>query len=111
MCKYANEKIMKANKNQLDIIKNVFASYNKLVVLEQNDYLECLLTVLKETDTKHAFKKRGDADYLDFGIKAYIRHLKECLDDWEIMLLNVELTRNIIDGIDDNDNDEICEVI
>lgn len=98
---------MKFTKKYRQIVEECFAAYNRLVQIEQDDYLERLCQVMSETNFKEAFS-RGEADFRDFAIQAYLRNLKNKTAEWELILAAVKETRNIADfGVfDDDDNDD-----
>ena len=72
-----------------------FSNYNKLVELEQEDYLSNLFEVMNKTDLK--FFNRGESDFRDFAIEAYIRNMRKLCDEWEEILNAVKTTRDIAD--------------
>lgn len=82
----------------------MFKNYNKLVIMESDDYLERLLTVMDEKGDLISFD-RGEADFRDFAIKAYLRNLKNNHDEWLDILNAVVSTRAIVDGFETDDFD------
>jgi hypothetical protein len=97
---------MKFTKKYRQVVEEAFAAYNRLVQLEQDDYLERLCQVMSETKLKGAFS-RGEADFRDFAIQAYLRNLKIKTAEWESILAAVKETRNIADfGFFDEEDEE-----
>lgn len=86
------------------IVETVFSNYNRLVNLEQDDYLERLLSVMKSK--KLISFDRGESDFGDFAVRAYLHNLKNKIQEWENILAAVIATRNIADGFDHNNLEE-----
>lgn len=91
---------MKFNKKHQQIMKTVFENYNKLVVMEQEEYLERLYIVMKDKGKLTSFN-RGDSDFLDFAIEGYLHNLRIRMEEWQEMLNAVRTTRDIADGLVD----------
>ena len=94
---------MKFSEEHKTVMRVAFSNYNRLVELEQDDYLEeNLFVVMSETDLKSF--DRGESDFRDFAIEAYIRNIRKLCDGWEEVLNAVRETRNIADyGLLDED--------
>ena len=83
---------------QIEVVRDAFDTYNRLILTEQEEYFEKLVTLMEVSD--YSTFTRGDDDFRDFAIVAYLHNLRKKHNELKLMVGNVIITRDIIDTND-----------